>query len=486
MGVSLPVSCLKVDWGFQGRLGWGRRLYQGAEARHPRAPRTAAGVGITHGSADTMPFRARACGMQGLGHERRPKGRWTDSMSDFFQTGAIATLHRLGVPDIRRLERELMVYAQETPISLVLPCHVRELGTKAIRLILRELKEVPYLRQIIVGLDGAVRTRDFLRARRFFGQLPQKPVLVWNDGPRVSALYRKLEENDLYPGPSGKGRNVWMCFGYVLASEEARMVVLHDCDILTYNRELLARLCYPVAHPSLGFDFCKGYYARVTDRLNGRVMRLLVTPLLRALKSILGPHPYLVYMDTFRYPLAGEVALDVDLVRRVRIPHDWALEIGMLAEVYRNCSPRAICQSELCENYDHKHRELSPRDPDKGLNRMAVDIVKSLLHRMAAEGIKLDAGLFDTMLSAYSRQAEDTLRFYAADAAINGLVYPRHEEESAVSTFVRSIRVACRAYQEDPLSSPLIPNWNRVESALPNFLEELREAVHADNAMAEK
>ncbi|MCX7868181.1 MAG: hypothetical protein N2438_13855, partial [Limisphaera sp.] len=66
-----------------------------------------------------------------------------------------------------------------------------------------------------------------------------------------------------------------------------------------------------------------------------------------------------------------------------------------------------------------------------------------------------------------------------------GLVYPRHEEESAVTTFVRSIRVACRAYQEDPLSSPLIPNWNRVESALPSFLEELREAVHADNELSE-
>ena len=109
----------------------------------------------------------------------------------------------------------------------------------------------------------------------------------------------------------------------------------------------------------------------------------------------------------------------------------------MLAEVFRNAAPRAICQSELCENYDHKHQELSPRDAEKGLNKMAVDIAKSFFRRMAAEGIKLDAGLFDTLLSAYMRQAEDTLRFYAADAAINGLTFPRHEEEKAVATFVR-------------------------------------------------
>ena len=204
-------------------------------------------------------------------------------------------------------------------------------------------------------------------------------------------------------------------------------------------------------------------------------------PLLRALKSIVGQHPYLVYMDTFRYPLAGEFALDLDLVRRVRIPADWALEVGMLSEVFRNCAPRAICQSELCDNYDHKHQDLSVRDPGKGLNKMATDIARAFFQRMAAEGIKLDAGLFDTLMSAYMRQAEDTLRFYAADAMLNGLKYPRHEEETAVAVFVRSIRIASQQLQSEPLGSPLISNWNRVESALPDFLDELREAVRLDN-----
>jgi glucosyl-3-phosphoglycerate synthase len=411
---------------------------------------------------------------------RLNRGSGKEFTADFFQTGAIATVHRLGRPDVRRLEQELIRFGEESPIALVLPCHAHELGTKALKLIARQLSGVPYLKQIVVGIDGA-NHRSWQKARRFFAQLPQKPVLLWNSGPRMQALFRKLEEAELSPGPMGKGRNVWICFGYVLASDQARMVAVHDCDIVTYNRELLARLCYPVAHPALGFDFCKGYYARVSDRLNGRVMRLLMTPLLRALKNILGQHPYLVYMDTFRYPLAGEFSMDVDMVRRVRIPHDWALEVGLLAEVFRNCAPRAICQSELCENYEHKHQDLSQRDPEKGLNKMAVDIVKSVFRRMAAEGIKLDAGLFDTLLSAYSRQAEDTLRVYAADAVMNGLLYPRHEEESAVSTFVRSIRAAARAFQDDPLWTPLIPNWNRIESAMPTFFQELAEAVRLDN-----
>jgi glucosyl-3-phosphoglycerate synthase len=403
-------------------------------------------------------------------------------MADFFQTGAIATLHRLGKQDVPRLERELREFAQEAGIALVLPCHIKELGTPALRQIMRELRNADYLKQIVVGIDGA-NGREWMRARRIFGQLPQKPTLLWNDGPRLRRLYEKLEAADLNPGPPGKGRNVWSCFGYVLASERSEMVAVHDCDIVTYSRELLARLCYPVAHPAMGFDFCKGYYARYTTKLNGRVMRLLVTPLVRSLISILGPQPFLIYIDTFRYPLAGEFCLDVDLVRRVRVPADWGLEVGLLADVFRNASPKSICQSELCETYDHKHQELAARDPDKGLNKMATDIAKSMFRTMAAEGIKMDAGLFDTLLSAYVRRAEDTMRHYGADAAINGLSFDRHEEEVVVATFVRSIRAAAKAFLDDPLGAPLIPNWNRVQSALPSFFEELNEAVQLDNEL---
>ncbi|MEW6158693.1 MAG: glycosyl transferase [Verrucomicrobiota bacterium] len=402
-------------------------------------------------------------------------------MSDFFQTGAIATLHRLGRMHLTRLEAELTEFSQETPIALVLPCHARELGTRALRGIVRHLRHVRYLQQIIIGIDHA-SLREWKKARRFFAQLPQKPTLLWLHGPRMQRLYKQLEEADLMVGPAGKGRNVWTCFGFVLASEQAQMVAVHDCDIVSYNRELLARLIYPVAHPRLGFDFCKGYYARYGAKLHGRVMRLMMTPLVRSLESILGPHPFLIYMDTFRYPLAGEFSMDLDLVRRNRIPADWGLEVGLLADVFRNSAAKSICQAELCENYEHKHQELSVRDPEKGLNKMAIDISKSIFRTMAAEGIKLDSGVFDTLLSAYLRRAEDAIRHYAADAAINGLQFDRHEEEVAVNTFVRSIRVAAKGFLDDPLGAPLIPNWNRVQSALPNFLVELNDAVLADNA----
>jgi glucosyl-3-phosphoglycerate synthase len=402
-------------------------------------------------------------------------------MADFFQTGSVATLHRLGEPDVDDLETQIQEFTVDFPIALVLPCHANELGSRALRQIIEQISRVPYLHQIVVGIDGATPAQ-WRRARELFSVLPQKPVLLWNDGRRMKRLLARLADADIDAGPRGKGRNMWLCCGYVLACQEARMIAVHDCDISTYSRELLARLCYPVAHPNLGFDFCKGYSARFTTRLNGRVMRLMVTPLIRSLESILGENPFLTYLDTFRYPLAGEVCFDLDVVRRGEMPSDWGVEVGMLAEVFRVLSPKSICQVEFSERYDHKHQELSARDATRGLNKMAVDVAKCIFLTVAGQGIKLDRGIFDTLLSAYMRKAQDTMRYYAADAMINGLRYDRHEEELAVSTFARSIRLAAKAYQDDPLGHPMIPNWNRVESAFPRIFEEFLDVVKMDNA----
>src|SRR3989304_1652422 len=98
--------------------------------------------------------------------------------------------------------------------------------------------------------------------------------------------------------------------------------------------------------------------------------------MVRALRSILGHLSFLVYLDSFRYPLAGEFAMQVNLARVNRIPSDWGLEVGVLAEVYRNCSLKRVCQADIADNYEHKHQDLSRGDPTKGLMKMAVDIAK--------------------------------------------------------------------------------------------------------------
>ena len=56
----------------------------------------------------------------------------------------------------------------------------------------------------------------------------------------------------------------------------------------------------PLVHPSTDFEFSKAYYARVSDRMHGRVVRLFVSPLLRgALISLVGYERFLVYLDSF-------------------------------------------------------------------------------------------------------------------------------------------------------------------------------------------
>lgn len=404
-------------------------------------------------------------------------------MSDFYQTGVVATLHRLVPKGAERLEKELIEFSSQRPIALVLPALYSEFEGTALKSILAELRNVPYLRQIIFTISGA-DTEQYAKAREMAAILPQDVSFVWNSGPRIQALYRKLKENNLPVGGDGKGRSCWMAYGYVLATQKSEVIALHDCDILTFDREFLARLCYPVANPNLIYEFCKGYYARVTDRMHGRATRLLVTPLIRSLQRTLGYLPFLVFLDSFRYSLAGEFCMNADLARVNRIPGDWGLEMGVLAEVYRNCSVKRVCQAELCDTYDHKHQALSQEDPGKGLMKMATDICKTLFRTLSAEGAILDEGVFRTLQSRYIRAAEDTITRYHADAMIDGLGFDRHLEEVAVETFAKALRLAGDAFLEDPLGQPLIPNWNRVTAALPDFLEELRTQVDLDNGRA--
>jgi len=405
-------------------------------------------------------------------------------VSDFHQTGSITTLHRLGPTDLERLEAELRIHAHARPIALVLPCLFDELRDSALAAIVETLRGVPYLHQVVVCVDGAERREDFDEMRSAFEGVPtldgRGAVLIWSDGPRLRAIRDRLRAESLDPGERGKGRATWLAYGYVLATAEAHVVAVHDCDIRDYPRELLARLCFPTVHPNLNYEFAKGYYGRVTDRLYGRVTRLFMTPLLRAMKSVLGPLPLLDYLDSFRYPLAGECAMTTDLVRINRIPSDWGLEVGVLAEVFRNCSAKRICQVELVENYEHKHRQLSENDPSTGLHRMVVDIASSLIRNLASYGVQFDAGFLNTLIAAYLRTAQDAVARYNDDAALNGLVFDRHEEEVAVETFARALRTAGLSFVRDPMGAPQIPNWSRVTSALPDLLDELRAAVEAD------
>lgn len=403
-------------------------------------------------------------------------------MADFHQNGIITTLHNLTDRPIEELEAELMRFSRQRPMALILPSLYSELQTEALPNIVNELRQVPYLSQIVIGLDRADR-EQYRHALQFFEVLPQQHCVLWNDGPRLREIDEELQAQGLAPKEPGKGRNVWYCMGYTLASGKSESVALHDCDILTYQRDQLARLIYPVANPLFNYEFCKGYYARVANnRINGRVSRLLVTPLIRALKVVLGESEYLNYMDSYRYVLAGEFSFRRDVLNDIRIPSDWGLEVGVLSEMHRNYANNRLCQVDIADNYDHKHQELSVEDRQKGLSRMSIDIAKALFRKLATQGNVFSHETFRTLKATYYRIALDFVETYRNDALMNGLDFDIHEEELAVELFARNILEAGTVFLSKPMETPFIPSWNRVVAAMPDIFERLEEAVRADQA----
>ena len=403
-------------------------------------------------------------------------------MGDFYQNGVVTTLHNLRKRPYEELEEQLLHFSKNRPMTLILPCLYSELEGPALENIIKELVKTPYLQEIIIGLDKANK-EEFGYAKKYFDRLGQRHRILWNDGPRMRALDKLLIEQNIAPREMGKGRNAWYCFGYFNASDRSEAVALHDCDIVTYSRLMLARLFYPVVDPTFNFKFCKGYYYRADDKkLNGRVARLLVTPLLRTLKRFFGNDYFLEYLDSFRYPLAGEFSMRADVTKTIRIPSDWSLEIGILSEVIRTNAIGRICQVDIADRYDHKHQMLSEDDPNAGLSKMSTEISRAIFAKLATNGITFSRGLVRSIKATYNRVALDFLDQYYSDAVLNGLTLDRHIEEQTVDLFATNVYRAGEMFLDNPMQVPTIPSWKRVISAIPDFYNKLLEAVELDNA----
>jgi glucosyl-3-phosphoglycerate synthase len=156
------------------------------------------------------------------------------------------------------------------------------------------------------------------------------------------------------------------------------------------------------------------------------------------------------------------------------------LEVGTLAEVFRNTSPKRVCQVDLGVSYEHKHQELSLDDKNKGLMKMTGDILSSIFRTLSSRGVVFSPGHFRSVRSAYLRAAQDAIRQYHADALMNGLQFDRHSEEYAVESFAELITETGETVHNDPSGSASMPTWTRVLAAFPEFPQQLRKAAAAD------
>ena len=400
-------------------------------------------------------------------------------MADFFQNGVITTLQNLKDRPIDELEYELRYYSEDQKICLLLPALYSEFEGPAMPVIVEELKKADYLHKIILSLDQADE-RQYRRATDIMGELPCEVSILWNDGPRLGSLFAELEEANFDIAEQGKGRGVWLALGLALADKQLHTIALHDCDIVNYQREMLARLIYPIVHPGANFEFSKGYYVRVEEKLYGRVTRLFVTPLIRSLRLILGDVHFLHFLDSFRYPLSGEFAFIRSLARGIRISPTWGLEVSLLGEVFDHTTVQRVCQVEIADAYHHKHQDLSKDDPSTGLVKMATDIATTLFGILAEKGNVLSKPIFDSILASYLRFARIAIEQFNAVALINGLEFDRHEEIEAVESYAEILRIAEQRFQADPIGAPLMASWTRIRAALPEFPGKLADAVLAD------
>jgi glucosyl-3-phosphoglycerate synthase len=420
-------------------------------------------------------------------------------MADFHQEPQITTLHALyetfdSETYLSNLERKLEHHARHAHISLLLPSLHSEISNAGVLdRIIERIAEVHYLSSVVVALGGAQDEVQYREAKEYFGRLasPERELrVVWIDGPRIQALLAEMAEKEIPTGEQGKGQSVWVTLGYLFARDRANIIALHDCDIVTYSRTMLARLIEPIANPNNDFQFCKGYYARISPAersMKGRVTRLFVTPFVDTLSCLMVQQRspelqrFFDYHRSFKYPLAGEFCFTSDLARGLNIAYDWGLEVATLSQVYDQLTRRQVAQIDLAANYEHKHQDLSPDDTSQGLHRMVVDIAKFYLTYMRSHGVSLDDSYVDMLLHTYYQKALQYIRKYSYDADVNNLHFDLYQEESAASHF-RGFLWDAWMQSKGPQEAKLIPSWNRVAYTFPEAYERLLEAVETDNA----
>ena len=391
----------------------------------------------------------------------------------------IATLHEFNVGK-NQLMKTVSDCVVERPVSVVMPMLYKEINGDALGTIKKGLNKCTYLREIIIPL-AAQNEKEFAHVKRFFSDLKVPHLIMWCNGPKIERLLEGLQAEgiDLLKY-RGKGRDVWLALG--IAALRSYAVALHDADIMLYDETIPTKLVYPLVEPELDFKFNKGYYARVNTEkgiMYGRVVRLFLHPLLEALEEQHNAQvEFVKFLQSFRYPLSGEFALTSDLARDVDIPGNWGIEIGVMAEMYRNVITKRICQTDL-GFYDHKHQKIG--DEDQGLVKMTGDILETLLRVLIEEEqLKISEDFVRSLRVLYQRYAQDAIRKYHADAHFNNLKYDRHIEENMVEQFSQQISVSGNHYLQHPVGSR-IPDWLRTISARKKIREQLLDVVIIDN-----
>lgn len=394
-------------------------------------------------------------------------------MADFY-INKLPTFSLLQGESTSPMEEKLHRAADKIPMGVLIPALYSDLAGEAMKNIINVLSDMKLIKRVYICLDRATY-ENYCSAIEILKPLGDKGVLIWNDSPIMRDIIAEIEK-ELVVDIRGKGNAVWTGLGYVIAKSEVSALAFHDADILTYDKDFLIRLLFPIVH--LRYQFSKGYYIRYNTKFYGRVCRLFYFPFVRALKDVFGCTEYIDYMGDFRYPLSGEFAIFVNQARMLEFPSDWGIEVGILGEVYRNMRVNRICQVELTTRYDHKHQQLGDA-PDKGLYKMASDIARTFFSYLASNGRILGTDTVNSIRFAYLKNAREAVGMYEsyADMYDNRIDYDFHEELKTVELFAKGIAHAAESLYNTPKESVMLPDWKRVESAVEDIQSKLIAAI---------
>ncbi|AHF98750.1 glycosyl transferase family 2 [Halostagnicola larsenii XH-48] len=339
----------------------------------------------------------------------------------------IATLHEFGsTPRVGDVEAALA----ET--AVVVPMTARELESPAAERVLSELEVVDPAAVFVpvrASADriGAVRT--------WLESFDLTLTVLWCSAPAVEELLATVGLDNGF----GKGRDVWLALGP--AAQACEYVVVHDADARSYNGDHVARLLAPLTD---GFEFTKGYYARVEDdTLYGRLFRLFYEPLVRAIARR-HDEPIVAYLDSFRYALAGEFAASAALINRLRAPRAWGLEVGTLGDAFEYAGFEGTAQVDL-GRHEHDHRSVTG---DAGLERMSREVAAELLRVFEERGVD---PAYRTLPHRYVESGRRLIAQYEADARFNDLSYDADAERDQLERYAEAI--------ESPGPDRRLPRW---------------------------
>lgn len=375
-------------------------------------------------------------------------------MADFLQTTNLYTLSDICFAESKV---DLQRYFAAN-IVVVIPCQVYHLESHLIFQLLNKLKLIAYITEIVVVVNGIPKPLPELV--QSLKMIDSRITVLFESGKNSAELSQCL--NIQPQALVGKGFALWLGFTYVLQKySKPVFIATIDADMQNFTSDFLLKLFYPLVQ--FGAQINKGYYVRYScDKLDARLTRLLVFPLLHAMRkqeSATSASKVIDFLIEFRYPLSGDVAITSSLLSKLSLRAAWSYDLSLLVQVQQQAVDLPIFQTEITDNYQHIHREMAS-EANHGLIEVAQDIINYLLE-FAPFNIQI-------LASDYLRVAFALIDKYAKLADFNGLNFNVLEEQKLARQFVLLLG-------QNQSSPTILPTWEQVnhQEAVKQFILDL-------------